>query len=91
MSVEVGDASFEKGPQRVSVEGLDLILDVTTPPGTHASGAARVHLRDGRLSVDIGDAGGITALNSVTISWVSEADEPERRLPATGRGRSALS
>jgi hypothetical protein len=74
----VGDPSFAQGPQRVIAEGLPLIQGVSTAAGEHVTGSGRVHVRDGRLSVDIGGGGGNTALNLLAIAWVGESERPER-------------
>ena len=59
----VGDASFAQGPQRVVVEGITLVNNESTAAGFHLERVGVAEVRDGRLTVEIGGAGGFTVLD----------------------------
>jgi hypothetical protein len=66
--VTVGDASWSQGPQRVVVEGTMAVDGVTTLAGEFHEATVVVAVSDGRLTVEIGGGGGLTAINQVTVS-----------------------
>lgn len=71
-----GDAQYQYGPNRVKVEGITWIDDVTTVGGEFASVVNRlVTVYDGKLTVQIGDgvAGDATAINYITVNNVRPA------------------
>jgi len=50
----------------------------TTSANSFLNATRRVYVRDGRLTVAIGNAGGTTTINSLHIAWVPEAQRPKR-------------
>ena len=68
-----GDASYPQGPQRVVVEGTTVVADESTAPGEFFERAAQVFVGDGRLTVEIGGAGGNTCLGYVVVGPSSPA------------------
>jgi hypothetical protein len=65
-----GDPVFPLGPHRVRVEGVSVLDGETTTAGQHIEKSVVVHVADGRLTVAIGGAGGVTALGQVVVTSV---------------------
>ena len=70
--VSVGDSRFSQGPQLVVVEGTTVIDNVTTSPPIAAESSAVVVVTDGKLTVEIGGAGGNTTLNQIVVIPTTE-------------------
>ena len=68
--VSVGDACCSQGPQRVIVEGATAINGKVTAAGEFVEKSAVVQVSDGRLTVQIGGAGGNTMLNQIVVASV---------------------
>jgi hypothetical protein len=67
VGLAVGDPLFPQGPQRVEVEDTLAFDGATTAASQNFFATlAGVRVTDGRLSVRVGGAGGVTALNHVT-------------------------
>lgn len=67
VELAVGDPSFAQGPQAVSVEGQSWLANQTTAAGEFIKLSGRVLILDGDLTVGIGQAGGRTVLNYVSL------------------------
>ena len=78
ISATVGDALQAAGPHRVVAEGVALFNGVTTSANTFQNATKRVHVRDGRLTVEVGGGGGTTRINSVYVTWLPQAQQPKR-------------
>jgi hypothetical protein len=76
--VSSGDATSAAGPHRVRVQARTAIADVATDASGFLENTVRVPVRDGRLQVAIGGAGGGTTINYL------------HALPASGAGVPAL-
>ena len=63
VKVVVGDASSPQGPHRVVVEGTTIFNNQMTAAGQHLEGSATVAVRDGRLTVEIGNGASNTAID----------------------------
>lgn len=78
VTVCVGDASHDQIGQWVSVEGNQIIQDLSTTGGSFQEKQIQVEVRDGRLTIEIGKskAGTNTCLNWITFEQVTTADKP---------------
>ncbi len=65
--VVCGDPLFPQGPHRIAAEGNVLIDDVRTGPDELAENTRRVSVRDGRIDVTIGGAGGASVVNYLEV------------------------
>ena len=66
--LSVGDASNPQGPQRVVVEGTTIIDQEFTSAGQFLERHGVAQVVDGRMTVEIGGAGGNTVLNQVVVA-----------------------
>ncbi len=67
VGLSLGDPSYTIGQQFVRVEGRVVAANVTTPPAQFLERATAVRVFDGRLTVEVGVAGGKTALDWITV------------------------
>jgi hypothetical protein len=74
VTVCVGDSGHEQTGQNVTVEGERVLQDVDTATGEWAERAVEVMVKDGRLTVEIGHAGGST---NTCLNWVRIVRLPE--------------
>ena len=71
-----GDSSYAQGPHRVVVGETVAIEAATSLAGEFVENTVRVPVVGGRLLVTVGGAGGLTMLNLVEISQVSDPGGP---------------
>jgi hypothetical protein len=64
----IGDAQYAQGPESVTVEGVPWLTNGTTAAGETLTLASRLLILDGYLDVTIGQVGGITPLNYVSLA-----------------------
>lgn len=62
-----GDAAHEQFGQNVTVEGLPIIEDATTPAGSYLEKEIQVEVKDGKLTVEIGAPGKTT---NTCLNWM---------------------
>jgi len=67
IQIGVGDAQFGQGPQTVIVEGETWLSAAVTQPGEFLTLSGRVLVLDGFLSIDIGEQGGVTPIDYVSL------------------------
>ncbi len=72
--VVVGDARYAQGPHRVVVEGATAVGDLATAAGMYLDGTVVAAVRDGRLTLAIGNGTATTALDYLEI--VEAPDQP---------------
>ena len=72
--VSVGDARYGQGPHQVVVEGITVLSGTSTNAAEFVEATTTVTVDDGRLTVDIGGGGGVTAINQIIIAT---ADPPD--------------
>ena len=70
VTVCIGDSDHEQVGQNVALEGAYVIESADTPTGVFAEKSAEVTVKDGRLTVDIGKAGGTM---NTCINWIRVA------------------
>ena len=61
--IACGDPKYDQGPQRVNVNGVQVIRDVETAMGDYTEATSRVSVRTGRIEATIGGAYGNTTIN----------------------------
>jgi hypothetical protein len=67
VELSVGDPSFAQGPQAVSVEGQSWLASQSTAAGEFIKLSGNVRILDGDLTIDIGQPGGRTVLDYVSV------------------------
>ena len=69
VTVCIGDAGYDQSGQSVTIEGISVVQDVSTPAGRFWEETVDVDVRDGKLTVSIGSGreGSNTCLNWLRI------------------------
>ena len=70
--LSVGDAAYAQGPMTVEVEGQSWLSGGAAGAGEFLTLSGRVFVLDGSLTVGIGEPGGITTLNYVSVASLPE-------------------
>jgi len=66
----IGDSGHQQFDQRVSVEGVLVFDDVTTPAGRFLEKTVKVNVSDGRLTIDLGKP---SRLRNTCLNWIQIA------------------
>lgn len=67
VTLAVGDALFDQGPQRVVVEGTEIVSDESTAAGEFLTVSVCVTVADGQLDLEVGGTAANTAINYLTV------------------------
>jgi hypothetical protein len=73
VTVCVGDAAYRQDGQRVSIEGVSAVDNVTTAAGSFLESTVMVEINDGRLTMDLGPQ---SPGQNTCVNWIEISKQP---------------